>query len=606
VLSDIQIGYVRRLLDQFVSFVPGPAPAGGAKVIEEWCERIGGAKTMHELGQLWATRLSHLGATLLTMELASKARHGRPDAPGDLLLVKLHSNAEFAQAIVCLAIDEAEGEYILQSAQQAAEQGQSFSEKEKQRAAGLTVDAWQIADVLSNTLLMDQESFRGFLGAVKSYVEGILAVDAASSTATNSPAILAPDGSPAVSDSPNVRARQDLAHVNESRQIGDEPAPQAQREEVILLIHGIRTQAEWQDMVAVVLRQIPNVVVVPLKYEFFDALRFWLPFVTRRLPISQLIWRIREARRQNPDARFSVIAHSFGTYAIAEILRDHPDITLHRLVLCGAVLKRNFRWDRIKNQVETEIINDCGMRDVWPVLAQSTTWGYGASGTFGFGSPGIRDRFHAQGHSGLFVDELVTRFWVPWFLRGTFIAGERPTGRPYLWSLLTVIQIKWLVLIAILLLSSLPHFSRLIRNQTNIPGEPSDTPVAVLPQPPDGQPTIKFEKPPANPDDLPFTSLEVANQTGRSIRIYLWPLLYEGQHKEDQQWSSFLVKSPEFVNSHFTGGCHFVVIEDALTRQQVRLGWREFRWTTYRKMYVAKEVFTGGDLNECVRIEKQH
>ncbi len=217
-------------------------------------------------------------------------------------------------------------------------------------------------------------------------------------------------------------------------------------QEVILLLHGIRTQAEWQTMVAHVLES-PSTTVTPIKYGFFDAFRFWLPFLTRNRANAEIEWKIREAQRRNPEARLSVIAHSFGCYAIGSILKEHPDIRLHRLLLCGSVLPRDFRWDQVAHRVDNDIINECGTRDIWPILAQSSSWGYGASGTFGFGTPGVLDRFHGFGHSGFFRQEFVSEFWLTWFKSGKCLAGDEARTRPYFWSLLTVLQIKWALLL---------------------------------------------------------------------------------------------------------------------------------------------------------------
>src|SRR5882762_789827 len=53
---------------------------------------------------------------------------------------------------------------------------------------------------------------------------------------------------------------------------------------VVVLIHGIRTQGEWQEKVAKEFG-VPGVTVYPIKFEFFDILRFILPGPTRRLPL---------------------------------------------------------------------------------------------------------------------------------------------------------------------------------------------------------------------------------------------------------------------------------------------------------------------------------
>src|SRR5207248_539787 len=66
VLSDVQIGGVRRALDEFLSFVPNPPPLPGPgkdkeAVIESWC-RQHNARDRKELGSAWTKRLEALGA----------------------------------------------------------------------------------------------------------------------------------------------------------------------------------------------------------------------------------------------------------------------------------------------------------------------------------------------------------------------------------------------------------------------------------------------------------------------------------------------------------------------------------------------------------------
>jgi hypothetical protein len=216
--------------------------------------------------------------------------------------------------------------------------------------------------------------------------------------------------------------------------------------EVVLLVHGIRDFAEWEQKVSPILERIPYTRVPPLSYGRFDAFRFWFPIWTRETPVKKLLWRIRFARDKFPTAKLSVIAHSFGTYAIGQILRENPDIRLHRLILCGAILPSEFRWDQIRYSVATEIINDCGTRDIWPVLAQSTTFGYGSSGRFGFGSPGVRDRYHDFGHGGFFEDNFVTNYWLPWFRSGNFVKSKAPPRSGTRWHFLAIIQIKWVAM----------------------------------------------------------------------------------------------------------------------------------------------------------------
>lgn len=199
---------------------------------------------------------------------------------------------------------------------------------------------------------------------------------------------------------------------------------------VVILLHGIRTQGPWLEKVASVLRRTPELEAFPLRYGYFDILRFLFPFGTRSGPAKNVEQNIRMIRMQHPNATVSVIAHSFGTYTIGRVLYDHPDIRLDRLVLCGSVLPESFPWARISEQVRSRVLNECGTRDVWPLVAAGVTWGYGPTGTFGFGNFKVRDRFQPVPHSGFFDAGFVQDYWMPYLLFGHIIESPLETSRP--------------------------------------------------------------------------------------------------------------------------------------------------------------------------------
>ena len=235
---------------------------------------------------------------------------------------------------------------------------------------------------------------------------------------------------------------------------------------IVVLIHGIRTHATWAEMVGAVLVQDAGARVVPLKYGFFDLLRFLCPLRTRRAPVARLLRELRDLRTQNPTARISAVAHSFGTYALTRALEE-PDIRLHRVIFCGCIVKDTFRRARHEAQLGKDpILNDCGTHDVLPVLAKSVTWGYGASGTFGFGTVGVRDRFSKFGHSGCFEQPFVQKYWAPFIRDGTITGTEWERTRttpPYWLSVLSWFPLRWLLLVllaaaaAFVALRLLPH-----------------------------------------------------------------------------------------------------------------------------------------------------
>ncbi|MBY5330949.1 phosphodiester glycosidase family protein [Rhizobium leguminosarum] len=223
---------------------------------------------------------------------------------------------------------------------------------------------------------------------------------------------------------------------------------------IVVLVHGIRTRAWWQTMVAAKLETAPNISVIPLKYGYFDALRFWVPLpLVRRMPIRRLEKELDNILSQYASDYVFIIAHSYGTYAISKILYENPHYKIHGLILCGSIIPRDFDWHRIQDQVigkhkRSHIINECGTKDFWPVLAQSATWGYGSSGTDGFGSTSVRDRFHEHGHSGYFNTDFVDRYWIPFVHHDkieTSLVDEKGAQNPG-WLRLCRFPYRWLII----------------------------------------------------------------------------------------------------------------------------------------------------------------
>ena len=93
-----------------------------------------------------------------------------------------------------------------------------------------------------------------------------------------------------------------------------------EKDHAVLLIHGIRTQAEWQQTVVRQFKANPTIRVIPTRYEFFDIVRFLIPLdFVRRKPIERIASIIRT--EQQRSEKVSVIAHSFGTFIISKIFR---------------------------------------------------------------------------------------------------------------------------------------------------------------------------------------------------------------------------------------------------------------------------------------------
>lgn len=226
----------------------------------------------------------------------------------------------------------------------------------------------------------------------------------------------------------------------------------------VLLIHGIRTQAEWAQRAASVLESDPTIRVVFVRYEFFDSVRFLLPIPgLRRKPIRRVLAILRDELSRRPE-KLSIIAHSFGTYIVSRILEEEPDIEIYRLVLCGSIIPDSYQWERYKYRIGRDregdyaIVNDCGISDVWPVFSKYV-WGCGSSGRFGFGHGRVKDRFHPFGHSGFFDEAVIRKYWLS-FLQGRLEEGEIDRPKTPWWiSVLTVPVTRYAVFSVVVLVA---------------------------------------------------------------------------------------------------------------------------------------------------------
>ncbi len=89
--------------------------------------------------------------------------------------------------------------------------------------------------------------------------------------------------------------------------------------------------------------------------------------------------RLAACTYKYPNARTVVIAHSFGTYAIARAIQEaFSHFRVNTLILLGSVVKRGFEWDKY----QVSVYNFVGKKDY--VVLASALWGTGWSGRFGF------------------------------------------------------------------------------------------------------------------------------------------------------------------------------------------------------------------------------
>lgn len=221
----------------------------------------------------------------------------------------------------------------------------------------------------------------------------------------------------------------------------------------VVLVHGIQTDGAWQTLVQEEFRGKKNINVVGVGYNFYNG--FQLFALTRSGPVEKVKREIRDLQRAEPNARLMVIAHSFGSYIVSRILRDAPDIRFERVVLCGSIVSRDFRWDVYGAGLDSaRVVNDVGTNDIWPVVATACSLGYGASGRLGFQTARVTDRYFPYDHSDFFNTNHIKGYWLPFISEGVIARSDWDTKRPKTSLLVNLLTNWWQAKIFIVLLLS--------------------------------------------------------------------------------------------------------------------------------------------------------
>jgi WD40 repeat protein len=191
---------------------------------------------------------------------------------------------------------------------------------------------------------------------------------------------------------------------------------------LIITVHGIRTYGHWQEQLEQLVKSNADVEFVNYKFGYIPTFFFLIPYVRRSLARkfrATLLGRCAERQRTRVD----LVAHSFGTYVVAEAVAglSDPKIFINTIILSGSVLGSAFPWHSLIGSHVGRVINDCGSKD--RVLPLSQILGLGMAGRVGFTGPTsekLRNRYSPFGHGGYFHnaagkldDEYMRRHWVP-------------------------------------------------------------------------------------------------------------------------------------------------------------------------------------------------
>ncbi|MGO1001976.1 hypothetical protein [Lysobacter sp. CA196] len=127
-------------------------------------------------------------------------------------------------------------------------------------------------------------------------------------------------------------------------------APDESIERVVFVMHGIRDVGYWTHKIARRIKQragdrLATWATETSSYGYFPMLPFLFPWY-RRQKVEWLMDQYTEALARFPNARFSYVGHSNGTYLLARALELYPCCRFERVVFAGSVVRRNYDWRR--------------------------------------------------------------------------------------------------------------------------------------------------------------------------------------------------------------------------------------------------------------------
>jgi hypothetical protein len=118
--------------------------------------------------------------------------------------------------------------------------------------------------------------------------------------------------------------------------------------DVVFVIHGIRDLGYWTRKIGQRVKALGTAAgrvfeTETSTYGYFPMLPFLLPSQRRRR-VDWLMDQYTECVARFPNARFSFVGHSNGTYLLARAVQDHPCCEFEQVVFAGSVVRRGFDW----------------------------------------------------------------------------------------------------------------------------------------------------------------------------------------------------------------------------------------------------------------------
>jgi hypothetical protein len=146
---------------------------------------------------------------------------------------------------------------------------------------------------------------------------------------------------------------------------------------VIFVVHGIRDYGFWTRKIAARVKRRArndghNCRSVTSTYGYFPMGPF-LMLTERRKRVEWLMDQYVTARCLYPNASFSYIGHSNGTYLLASAIKACSAIKFDRVVFAGSVVRRDFNWPEFLPQPLSSHAGGAGATQVRRVVNYAAT-----------------------------------------------------------------------------------------------------------------------------------------------------------------------------------------------------------------------------------------
>jgi pimeloyl-ACP methyl ester carboxylesterase len=148
----------------------------------------------------------------------------------------------------------------------------------------------------------------------------------------------------------------------------DLPSERSSIENVVFVIHGIRDRGYWTKKIARRVQQLGKKRNITIEsetstYGYFPLLSFLLPW-KRREKVEWFMDQYAQALAIYPEAEFSFVGHSHGTYLLAKALQEYPACRFKNVVFAGSVVHTQFNWSEYirRNQVKA-VLNYVATKD---------------------------------------------------------------------------------------------------------------------------------------------------------------------------------------------------------------------------------------------------